>query len=190
MNKKLMLIAMLFYFVSCSEKTEPAKDEQAQVKSVAETIDPKKQKLESLKSMEAIDLEELRNLLPKEINSIKRTNVNLSSSLGYGIARADYEKNSKTNYTVSFYDCSGKEGAKIFSSMYQENLGVEKRDSLFSISTIDLNGGKAIEKIEADTKIHTLTFLANDRILVVISGRNVEPETLKEASRNLNLKIS
>lgn len=51
-------------------------------------------------------------------------------------------------------------------------------------------GGKAIEHHEKKNKVTTLTYLADTRILVVISARNFEPEKVREAAQKLGNKAS
>jgi hypothetical protein len=47
---------------------------------------------------------------------------------------------------------------------------------------IELNGGKAIEEFDNQTKVTSITYLTRGRILVNISSRNMDPEKVKEAA--------
>jgi hypothetical protein len=190
MNRNLLLPALLFIIISCSEKSEKKAEENAQVKSINTVIDPKVQKLESLKSLTPMDLEELKSFLPDVINGIKRSHYSVSSGLGYGMAHADYEKNNKTDIRVTLYDCAGEPGAGLFESIYWNRLNQVKEDENAVIKTVDISGGKAIQKIEKGTNITTLTYFANNRILVILSGKNVDPAALEENIRAIELKVS
>lgn len=55
--------------------------------------------------------------------------------------------------------------------------------------TIDFKGAKAIEKYNKESKQSSLTYVANDRLLVIMEGRNMEPSELKSAAENLNFKL-
>jgi hypothetical protein len=186
MKRNLLLITLFVFFFSCSEKSDKKADEQAQVKSVNTVADPKKQKLERLRSMAAMDLEELKSLLPLEVNGIKRTNLSVSSALGYGMAHADYENKTKTDFRVTLYDCSGATGAGLYESIFLNRLNQPKNNEEVTVKTIDFKGEKAIEKMDGKTKTHTLTFLTNERVLVIVSGRNVDTEAMMESVQKLN----
>ena len=188
MNRNLLFVSTILLLISCSEKVANKESDQVQIKSVNTTIDPKQQKLESLKSSAPVDLEVLKNLLPEKMNDIKRTHFSVSSSMGYGMAHADYEKNSKTDIRVTYYDCSGEAGAGIFESIYWNRLNQSKEDETSTLKTINLAGAKTIEKFDKDTKVTTFTFLANEKILVIISGRNVDPSSLKETVQKFQFK--
>lgn len=189
MNRNLLFVSFILIFYSCSEKAARKESDQVQIKSVNTVADPRQQKIESLKSSAPIDLEVLKNLLPERMNEIKRSHYSVSSSMGYGMAHADYEKNSKTDVRITYYDCSGEAGAGIFESIYLNRLNQSKEDASSTLKTIDLAGAKAIEKFDKETKVTTVTFLANEKILVIVSGRNVEPSSLKENIQKLDLKI-
>jgi hypothetical protein len=55
--------------------------------------------------------------------------------------------------------------------------------------TIDFNGSKAIENYNKENKEARLTYNTNDRLLVVLKGRNITPDELKSAASKLNFKI-
>jgi hypothetical protein len=190
MNRNLLLLVLLFMFGSCSEKSEKKAEENVQVKSVNTVIDPKVQKLENLRSLTPMDLDQSKNFLPEEINGIKRSHFSVSSGLGYGMAHADYEKNNKSNFRITLYDCSGESGANLFESIYWNRLNQQKEDENAVVKTVDISGGKAIQKTEKGTNITTLTYFANNRLLVIISGKDVDGATLEANTKSLPLKIS
>ena len=188
MKRNLLFVSTILLLISCTEKVANKESDQVQIKSVNTVIDPKQQKLESLKFSAPVDLEILKNLLPEKMNDIKRTHYSVSSSLGYGMAHADYEKNSNSGVRVTYYDCSGEAGAGIFESVYWNRLNQSKEDETSTLKTINFAGAKAIEKFDKETKVTTFTFLANEKILVIISGRNIDPSVLKENIQNFQFK--
>ena len=56
--------------------------------------------------------------------------------------------------------------------------------------TIDFGGGKAVETYEKNNKECTLTYLANDRLLITVRGHNMTADELKAAAGKLNFKVS
>jgi hypothetical protein len=58
-----------------------------------------------------------------------------------------------------------------------------------SLKTIDFMGGRAIEQNDKNSNQSTLTYLAGERVMVVLQGRNMTSEELKEAANSIQVKI-
>jgi hypothetical protein len=192
MNRMLLsgMIVMLF-FTSCSDKKTATKDPvtETQVKAIA-NVDPVSQKLEALKIAEPSDMGEMQKMLPGEMAGIKRSKFSMNSNLGYAIVEADYEKSSKNYLHLVMYDCTGEKGADLYRNNYQSYMNKPDANEQGYTKTIDFMGGKAIERFDAANKITTLSFMADEKILVVLSGKNIPVETLKEAAQKFNSKAS
>jgi len=193
MKKLLLIVLSASLFAACNsddktvQKSETANE--AKVKSAA-TIDPTAQKLDDLKKLAPVGLDELSAWLPSQLNGIKRNNLTMSSNMGYAIAHADYDKNSKTNMRVTVYDCAGSAGADLYKNIYLNKMKNSQEGEEDYTKTIDLMGGKAVEHHEKQNKITTLTYIAKNRILVVLSARNFEPGQVREAAEKLGTKAS
>ena len=193
MKKLLLIVLSASLFAACNsddktvQKSETANE--AKVKSAA-TIDPTAQKLDDLKKLAPVGLDELSAWLPGQLNGIKRNNLTMSSNMGYAIAHADYDKNSKTNMRVTVYDCAGSAGADLYKNIYLNKMKNSQEGEEDYTKTIDLMGGKAVEHHEKQNKITTLTYIAKNRILVVLSARNFEPGQVREAAEKLGTKAS
>ena len=187
--KIALLLLPVILFASCgNEQTEATAPPEVQVKAAAAPIDPAVQKLESLKAAAPMGLDELSAFLPSKLGEIRRSNVSMSSNMGYGMAHADYEKNSRTDIRVTLYDCSGAQGADIYESIYASKLDKNREDSSGFNRTIDFNGGKAIEQYSSRDKVGTLTYMPAERVLAVLTARNIEPEALLKAAADLKKK--
>lgn len=187
MNRNLLFVSTILALFSCSQKSAQKDSDQVQIKSVNTVVDPRQQKLQSLKSSMPVDLGDLQNLLPERMNDIKRTHYSVSNSMGYGMAHADYEKNSKTDIRITLYDCSGEAGAGLFESIYLNRLNQTREDATSILKTIDLPAGKALEKFDKETRVTTISYMVNDQVLAIVSGRNIEPAALKESVQKLTL---
>ena len=73
---------------------------------------------------------------------------------------------------------------------YWSKMSFQQESSTEYTKTIDFMGGKAVENYNNQSKRASLTFAANDRLLVVLQGDNMKPDELKEAAQKLNLKVS
>jgi Skp family chaperone for outer membrane proteins len=181
MNRMLLTsMVVMLTFISCSDKKTATKDPvpEPQVKAAAQ-VDPVAQKLEALKKAEPTDMGEMQKKLPEEMAGIKRSNFAMNSNLGYAIVEADYEKSSKNYLHLVLYDCTGEQGADLYKNSYQSYLGKTEANAEGYTKTIDFNGRKAVERFDAANKITTLSFMTNDKILVVLSGKDIPVETLK-----------
>jgi hypothetical protein len=159
------------------------------LKKMQEGTDEMTQKTEALKKLKPLSLDQLKVLLPETLNGIKRTNYNTSSTAGYSIAEGEYQKDDTTNMKVTIYDCAGEAGAGFYTLTYWSAMNFQQESEKEYTKTIDFKGGKAIENYKKDQKESSLTYFAADRLLVALTGRNVEPSALKEAAQNLDLKL-
>jgi hypothetical protein len=194
MKTILLVLSASVFFAACNSDTKLSqKDESAnnaKVKSMAVPVDPIAQKIEELKALKPIGLDELSAWLPLQLNGIKRSNLTMSSDMGYVVAHGDYEKNNKTDMRVTVYDCAGEAGADMYKTAYANKLKELRETEEGYIKTVDFMGSKAIERHEKKNKVTTFTYLAGNRILVVVSARNFEPEKVREAAENIGKKES
>jgi hypothetical protein len=160
------------------------------VKSMASSTDEMNKKMEELKKLTPYTLEQLKALLPAELNGIKQSNYNSSTAMGYALISADYKKDDTTSLQVSVYDCAGEAGSAWYGMAYWSKMSFQQESSTEYTKTIDFMGGKAVENYNNENKRSTLTFAANDRLLIVFTGDNMKPDELKEAAQKLNLKVS
>jgi hypothetical protein len=175
-----IILTMVVLFVACnpSVKTEQISEttNQAKVKSVVSTpTDPLVVKMQELGSLQPLGLDELAALLPQSLNGIRRSGLTMNNNMGYATAHADYEKNNRTDMRVTLYDCSGTSGLAWFRANYASKLKDGSK-------LIELNGEKAIEEYDNQSKVTSITYLTRGRILVNISSRNMDPEKVKEAA--------
>ena len=191
MNRVLLIgMIVMLSFISCSDKkTTKEPVAEPQVNSVAK-VDPVTEKLEALKKAQPSDLNDMQKMLPDEMAGIKRSKFSMTSNLGYAIVQADYEKSSKNYLHLVMYDCAGEQGADLCKKSFFSYLDKGDANAEGYTKTIDFMGAKALERFEAANKVTTLSFMAKYNILIVLSGKNIPAETLKEASQKLNAKAS
>lgn len=163
---------------------------EVDVKGMQTAADDIQKKTEELKKLTPLTLEELKALLPEELNGIKQSNYNSSTMMGYAFASADYKKDGQTNLQLAIYDCAGEAGSAWYSVAYWSKMSFQQESSTEYTKTIDLMGGKAVENYNKESNRSQLTFSANGRLIVTLTGENMKPEELREAAKKLNLKIS
>ena len=159
------------------------------LKKMQEGTDEMTKKTEELKKLTPLTLDQLKALLPETLAGIKRTNFNANSAAGYATVEGEYRKDDSTNLKVMIYDCAGEAGASFYTLTYWSAMNFQQESEKEYTKTIDFKGGKAIENYKKDQKESSLTYVANDRLLVAITGDNMEPSALKEAAQSLDLKL-
>lgn len=157
--------------------------------NVEKGADEMTKKMEELKKLKPLNLDELKALLPEEIAGIKRTSFTTNSTMGFAVSQGEYKKDDSTEINVAIYDGAGEAGAGMYAMMYMTKMNVQSESSDGYTKTIDFKGGKAVETYEKGSDQTTLTYLANDRLLVVITGRNVDNQALRQVAEDLNLKV-
>jgi hypothetical protein len=198
--KQVFLVALItaLSIAACNNDKQTAKTnfqdstataQAAAVKAMTAASDETNKKIENLKSLTPLGTDELKALLPEEISGIKQSEYNTSSSLGYSFAEGNYKKNDSTDIQLMIYDCAGEAGANWYGAQYLAAMNIQQDDSHEYTKTIDFMGGKALENYNKDSHETTLTYTSNNRLLVIIKGRNVSPEELKAAAQKLNMKV-
>jgi alpha-L-fucosidase len=158
------------------------------VSDLTNNTDAMNKKMEELKKLTPLTVDQLKGLLPEELNGIKRTSFSANSTMGFAVAEAEYRKDDSTVIKLDIYDCAGEAGAGIYGLNYWTKMNMQSESSDGYTKTFDFMGNKAVETYEKNSNQYTLTFAANDRLLVVLSGRNTGIDALKDAAKSLKLK--
>ncbi len=201
--KQVLLPALLcaIFFVACSNNklkssqknedgtTTTTTVDMDNLKKMSDATDEMSKKTEELKKLPPLTLDQLKALLPETLNGIKRTEYNANSSMGYATVTGGYKKDDTTNINLMVYDCAGEAGSGFYAATYWGAMNFQQESEHEYTKTIDFKGGRAIENFKKEQKESSLTYVANDRLLVVLNGRNVEPSELKSAADGLNLKL-
>lgn len=159
------------------------------LKKMSESTDEMARKTEELKKLKPLRLEQLKALLPETLLGSRRTNCNVSSAAGYGMAEGEYQKDDTSSLKVTIYDCAGETGSAWYAMTYWGAVNFQQESEHEYTKTIDFKGGKAIENFKKEQKQSSLTYVANDRLLVVLNGANTLPSDLKEAAQSLDFKL-
>jgi hypothetical protein len=147
-------------------------------------------KAEELKKLTPLSADELKALLPEELMSMKRTNFNVSSMMGFAAAEATYKSDEGEEIRLGIFDCAGEAGAGIYSLNYYSKMSIQSENDNGYTKTIDFNGGKAIEVYEKNSEAYNLSYIASDRLLVNVAGEKIGLDEIKDIAKNLILKVN
>lgn len=191
MKQFLLVIMVLFIGLACSSKKDDKKEtKEATVKAMATPVDEKAQKTEELKKAQQLTLEQMRALLPSELDSAKERNYRSSTQFGYPFATIEYPKTKSRVIKITLYDCAGELGFNNYFENYWDYLNVNKQTDQEFTRTIDFEGGKAVETYKKDMNLSTLTFVVKDHLVIIMEGKNMSSEQLEAAAKKLYQKIA
>lgn len=156
--------------------------------AMAASADDMDQKVEDLKKLTPLNLEQLKALLPETLNGIQRSSFNTNSMMGFGLAEASYAQDDK-DLKLAIYDCAGEAGSGIFALSYLTQMNMQSESDNGYTRTTDFKGAKAVETYEKNSNQSTLTYIVNDRLMVVLTGRNIDNATLKQLAQDLSFKV-
>ena len=83
-------------------------------------------------------------------------------------------------------DCAGEAGSGFYALNYWTKMTMESENDQGYTKTVDFMGGKAVEDYKKYNNSYTLTFTANDRLLITLQGQNLSLDVLKDAAKALN----
>ncbi|MGZ5287315.1 MAG: hypothetical protein ACXWB9_09035 [Flavisolibacter sp.] len=194
----LLLLAILFVS-SCnndkSKVTTTEKDDdgtvtktEVDVKGMTSKADEMTVKMEALKKMKPLTIEEMKAMLPETLDGVKQSNYNASATMGYAFVGVEFKKDSRNEVKVQLFDCAGEMGSAFYASAFWTSMNYQQENDEGYTKSIDFMNGRAIEAYNKNNKESTLTYVVNDRLLVILEGKNMSPEELKAAAQKLNIK--
>jgi hypothetical protein len=160
----------------------------ADVSQAQQVTEEMRKQSEELQKLTPLNLDQLKAILPETIMGAKKSNFQVTSATGTGLATAEYNLNDSTDIQVSVWDCGGPGGAGIYGSRYLTMYNFQSESNNEYTKIIDYKGQKAIEHCQTNTNRCTLTYFTGGRFMVELEGRNMHPDGLKQAAGELNIQ--
>lgn len=191
------LIAALWLLTACNNNKKPGVTVTSEDGKTTTTIQPNdiakvsedfQKKTEELQKLSPYTLDQMKALLPDELAGAKRSKFSANSAMGAAYAEGEYPINDSTKLELKIFDCAGQAGAGIYSMQFLGMMNFESENDDEYTKTIEFNGARAVEHLNKSNNRSTLTYLAGDRLLVTLEGRNTGIDLLKQAAGSLSLK--
>jgi hypothetical protein len=190
----LSLFVATCILVSCKGKNQgttiTSEDGKSSVtidaKNMASAADQMEERIEELKKLPPLTLDQVKANLPEALLGIKRTRLNANSAMGFSVGEAEYHKDDSTYLQLSVYDVAGEAGSGIYALQFWGAMNMQSESEDGYTKTVDYNGKKAVEKFDKNSNSYDLTYLANDRLMVNLKGRNTGLDMLKQAANDLH----
>lgn len=192
-----LILAIGIIFTACnskpSETTITSEDGKSKVSvdltKAGSNAEDMQAKMEALKKLPPLTIDQLKAMLPQELQGIKRSDFSANSMMGFAVGEASYKKDDTTSIKLMVYDCAGEAGSAFYGMTYFTRMNMESESEGQYTKTIDFMGLKAIESYQQSDNKYTLTYVNGDRTLVSIEGENTGLDMLKDAAKSLDLKV-
>ena len=193
----ILLCAAVCLLTACNNNKKPGITVTSEDGKTTTTIQPNElakvsddfqKKTEELQKLSPYTLDQMKALLPEELAGTKRSKFSANSAMGAAYAEGEYPINDSANLELKIFDCAGQAGAGIYSMQYLGMMNFQSESDDEYTKTSEFNGGRAVEHHNKKNNRSTLTYLAGDRLLVTLEGRNTGIDLLKKVAGNLSLK--
>jgi hypothetical protein len=187
------IILSSFLFSACNNNkkpvgTEDAKEKTANAEEMQEASDRVQKKTEELGELTPLTPDELKVLLPEELIGAKKITAQANSVNGTGLVRSQYILNDSAEFQVSVSDCGGPGGAGYYNRQAISMLNKQSKADEENTKTVDLKDEKALQHCNSAETNCSFTYFDGNRFWVIISGKNIPPDDLKQAAKDLKLK--
>jgi len=190
-----VIVVSSFLGTSCGGNKEKEEQEDKAEKTAVDAIQQfadKAKDLQGKEKVEPIDFRKLKELLPEEIDGFKRTEFSgeKNGAVGFTIstAQARYKKGADSSIKIEILDTGGLAGMTTMALAAWTMADIDKETESGYEKTTTLEGYKAFEKYNNNSKSGELNVLVADRYIVNVDGNDVTIEELKEILGDLDLK--
>lgn len=210
--RTLILGSLLLFFAACSGNMEKNEEdhsndditvdgtitnsdgEEVEINNMDDLTNVISDALKDLnagKEVEATDFRKLKELLPERLEGMNRINIEGEKTgmagLKYSVAKAEYEKGD-TRVDISIVDGAGFAG--IINGFAAWSLVEVDRETESGYErTTEIDGYKAFEKYDSDSKDGQLSVIMEDRFIINIEAHDLNKEgLLRDIFKELDLK--
>jgi hypothetical protein len=155
---------------------------------MAKVAEDYQKKAEELQKLAPYTLDQMKAMLPEEIAGAKRAKFTANSAMGAAFAEGEYPINDSTEISLKIFDCAGQAGAGIYSMQYLGMMNFQSESDGEYTKTVDFNGSRAVEHLDKNDNEASFMYVAGDRLLVTLEGRNTDVDMLRKVAGGLNLK--
>ena len=145
-------------------------------------------KSEELQTLSPYTVDQVKAMLPEEIAGAKRKGSSANSAMGTAFAHGEYTLNDSATMELSIFDCGGAGGSGFYTTQYLTMLNVQSETEDEYTRTVPFKLGRAIEHVDKSDNSSSFTWLAADRLMVTLEGKNTGIEQLKQLAAALRLK--
>jgi hypothetical protein len=139
-----------------------------------------------------IDFRSLRDMLPDSVDGLPRVDI-AGETAGVGgvqgsSATATYQNREGQSVTIRLSDLGGLPGLEAKVEEAWESVSLSRESDEGYTRTVQISGFKAREQYEYGPRSGTVTLMAGSRVLVEVTGTQVEPSALTKAVEAMDVE--
>lgn len=192
----LLALSVLWLLPSCkgeSKEEKAAREAQEaadQMEEAAQKMQDALTGIESGEKAEVVDWRKLKELLPNKIDGMPRTDESgeTAGAMGFTFSQASgtFEKGDR-RVDLKIVDTGGLSGLLSVSAAWT-TITIDKEDRNGYERTTEIDGYKAFEKYDKNSKNGEVSVLVGKRFVVTLEGRGVDMDELRDALDDIGLK--
>ncbi|MDR6803271.1 hypothetical protein J2Y45_000541 [Dyadobacter sp. BE34] len=197
-----MKTSFIAAFLSCallltgcgSKQEEKEAEEKAAADSPADALQAiadKAKEMGDRKAVDPVDFRKLKDLLPETLAGMSRTEATgeKTGAMGFTVstAEAKYKGSSDESLDVEIVDTGGIAGVSTMALAAWSIAEIDKETTTGYEKTTTIEGYKAFEKYNNESKSGEINVLVADRYVVNVEGNNLSVDQLKDALKAIDL---
>lgn len=195
--RKSLVLTMAFVSAlllsSCGgKKEEAAETEEPETAAGAlQQLADKAKELDGKEKVDPVDFRELKALLPEKAASLPRTEATgeKSGAMGFTVSTAKGKYNEgESTVDIEIIDTGGIAGVATMAMAAWTMADIDKETTTGYEKTTKIDGYKAFEKYDNQSKHGEVNLLVGDRYIVNINASNVTSEQMKSVAEDIDLE--
>ncbi len=178
-----ILAAIAVFSSSCGNKMKEAKEQAKNATNMIKNLSKVEKesedvnsKMEELKTKEPFSNDKFKAWMPEELNGIKRTSFQFSTSMGNIGELTFQEENGEKYFHITIIDGAGETGSMIYASQsfvtgFMNNYESESDTKVEKI--IERKGSKALQTIYKEENTCNIQAVMDDRFIVNVESNNI-----------------
>lgn len=190
-----VLLSSALLLTSCgSNQEEKEAQEKAEAQSPADALQAiadKAKKMGDREAVDPVDFRKLKDLLPENLAGMSRTEATgeKTGAMGFTVstAQAKYKGSADESLDIEIVDTGGIAGVSTMALAAWSIAEIDKETTHGYEKTTTLDGHKAFEKYDNESKSGEINVLVADRYVVNVEGDHVTVDQIKEALKGIDL---
>lgn len=190
-----VLLSSALLLTSCGgNQEEKEAQEKAEAQSPADALQAiadKAKKMGDREAVDPVDFRKLKDLLPENLAGMSRTEATgeKTGAMGFTVstAQAKYKGSGDESLNIEIVDTGGIAGVSTMALAAWSIAEIDKETTHGYEKTTTLDGHKAFEKYDNESKSGEINVLVADRYVVNVEGDHVTVDQIKEALKGIDL---
>jgi hypothetical protein len=193
----LLFISVSFIFLGCGEKKtesplDQLTDKAKEMENLGEKMKEATEGFTEGKKVNPVDFRELKSLLPEDIGSFKRTNIEGEkvNAMGMNISHADAsysDQDGNQSIDLKVTDLGSVSGLSGLAAYGWYMVDIDKETETGYEKTFTYKGNKGFESYDNQGKHGEVSVLVTKRFVIEVNGNQVTMDQIKAAVDKIDI---